>query len=61
MIMCHRNVYAKSIAFEASMYDNMWTYLVNLFMIINMLSYSTLIIGSFNDKSLMMKSIVMDC
>jgi hypothetical protein len=60
-MICHRNVYAKSIAFEASMYGNMWTYLVNQSMITNMLSYSTLVIGSFNDGSLVMKSIAMDC
>jgi hypothetical protein len=30
-------------------------------MIINILSYSTLVIGSFNDGSLMMKFMIMDC
>jgi hypothetical protein len=53
-------VYVKSIAFEASIYNNMWIYLVNRSMITNMLSYSTLIIGSFNSGSLMIKSIMMD-
>jgi hypothetical protein len=45
---------------KIQLYNNMWIYLINLFMIIKMLSYSTLIIRSFNDESLMIKFITMN-